>query len=201
MIEEITASEYQRLSTRTLLDEPGFEIPPKQIMIVWNVLGLIGEVGEILEIVSRSDVLKIKAKFDEEVGDALWYAAAICTKLSLDFKEILPRPHQLYYTEPTITPAACSALLSIAISVLAEYIKKGIFHRHGIDPDRILILLQRVMLLLFVLYRVTYPTDQFSLSDLFQGNLNKLNVRYHTNKGFTPEDSVARVDVQRDNND
>lgn len=200
MNEEITASEYQRQATRTLLDEPGFEIPPKQLMLLWNVLGLVGEVGEILEISSESDALKAKAKFDKEVGDALWYAAAICTKLGRDLKDVLPLPHQLWYTTP-ITPSTCSALLSIAICVLAEYLKKGIFHRHGIDENKILILLQRVLLLLFVLYHSTYPKAQLSMSDLFQGNLKKLHTRYHTNKGFTSEDSIKRVDVLGDNND
>ena len=86
------ANEYQRLSARTLIDKPGFEIPDMEIMAVWDVIGLTGEAGEVADEIKKGvfhqhgiDVEKIK----KEVGDVLWYAAALCTTLGLDMSEIM----------------------------------------------------------------------------------------------------------------
>jgi NTP pyrophosphatase (non-canonical NTP hydrolase) len=61
-------------------------------MIIWNVIGLAGESGELLESIKHGifhqhglDVVHIK----EELGDLLWYAAAICTKLNLDLSKVM----------------------------------------------------------------------------------------------------------------
>ena len=86
------ANDYQKLAARTLIDEPGFEISPKQIMIVWCSIGLAGEAGEIAELVKKGifhqhgiDVEKIK----KELGDVLWYVAALCTQFDLEMSEIM----------------------------------------------------------------------------------------------------------------
>lgn len=52
------------------------------IMQVWNMTGLVGETGELVDLVKK-DVFHqhtITAEtYQEEVGDALWYVAAGCT--------------------------------------------------------------------------------------------------------------------------
>ena len=84
--------EYQRLAARTLIDRPGFEIPDTEIMAVWDVIGLTGEAGEVADLVKKGvfhrhglDLPKI----EKELGDTLWYVAALCTTLGLDMSAIM----------------------------------------------------------------------------------------------------------------
>jgi NTP pyrophosphatase (non-canonical NTP hydrolase) len=88
----MNASEYQKLASRTLIDKPPFNVTDDQVMIVWNAVGLVGEAGEVAELVKKGifhqhglDVQKMK----KEIGDVLWYVAALCTKLDLDMSEIM----------------------------------------------------------------------------------------------------------------
>lgn len=83
---------YQELAARTLILSPDFQITEEQVMLVWNVLGLAGEAGEIVELVKKG--IFHQKGLDEtalrkELGDVLWYVAAVCTKLGLDMGEIM----------------------------------------------------------------------------------------------------------------
>ena len=86
------ANKYQGLAARTLVDRPDIEIPDREMMIVWEALGLAGEAGEVANHVKKAvfhqhglDMEKLK----NEIGDTLWYAAALCTTLGLDLSEIM----------------------------------------------------------------------------------------------------------------
>ncbi len=83
---------YQQLAARTLIDAPDFEISDQDIMLAWNALGLAGEAGEVADLVKKDvfhrhglDVGKIK----KELGDCLWYIAALCSRLDLDLNEVM----------------------------------------------------------------------------------------------------------------
>lgn len=84
--------EYQKLAARTLIDGPDFDLTDGEIMIVRNALGLAGEAGEVADSIKKGvlhrhglDVEKVK----KELGDVLWYVAALCTKLDLDLGEVM----------------------------------------------------------------------------------------------------------------
>lgn len=86
------ANQYQELAARTLVDRPDIEIPDQEMMLVWEALGLAGEAGEVANHVKKGvfhqhgiDLEKLK----NEIGDTLWYAAALCTTLGLDLSEIM----------------------------------------------------------------------------------------------------------------
>jgi NTP pyrophosphatase (non-canonical NTP hydrolase) len=86
------ANEYQKLAARTLIDRPDFAIPEKEIMLVWYALGLAGEAGEVADHIKKGvfhqhgiDLEKLK----KEIGDTLWYTAALCTMLDLNMSEIM----------------------------------------------------------------------------------------------------------------
>ena len=86
------AKEYQKLAARTLIDRPDFVIPDQEIMAVWDVIGLVGEAGEVADLIKKGvfhrhglDLPKI----EEELGDILWYIAALCTTLGLDMSQIM----------------------------------------------------------------------------------------------------------------
>jgi NTP pyrophosphatase (non-canonical NTP hydrolase) len=85
------ANEYQRLAARTLIDRPGFEIPEKEIMAVWEVVGLAGEAGEVANLIKKGVFHRhgIDTSKVEELGDTLWYISALCNTLGLDLSTIM----------------------------------------------------------------------------------------------------------------
>ncbi len=88
----MNASDYQEQAARTQIDQPGFEIPGHEIMVVWNALGLAGEAGEVAELVKKGIFHRHsidRARIEKELGDVLWYASALCTTLGLDMGEIM----------------------------------------------------------------------------------------------------------------
>ncbi len=88
----MNAKQYQQLASRTLIDDPDFDISNDQIMIIWNAIGLAGEAGEVAELAKKGIFHQHgidKTKFKKELGDCLWYIAALCTKLDLDMSEVM----------------------------------------------------------------------------------------------------------------
>lgn len=88
----MNATEYQKLAARTLIDKPNFEIPAEELMIIWNAIGLAGEAGEVADLVKKGIFHQHgidKSKLAKELGDCLWYIAALCTKLDLPLSEIM----------------------------------------------------------------------------------------------------------------
>lgn len=88
----MNANEYQKLASRTLIDKPGFDISDNDMMIIWNALGLAGEAGECVDTIKKGILHRHgldREKMAKELGDCLWYIAALCTKLDLDMGEIM----------------------------------------------------------------------------------------------------------------
>ena len=86
------ASKYQKQAARTLIDAPGFDISDLDMMVVWNAIGLAGEAGEVCELVKKGVFHQHgidREKMVKELGDVLWYAAALCTKLDMDMGVIM----------------------------------------------------------------------------------------------------------------
>ena len=86
------ASEYQKLAARTLIEKPGFDISGRDMMAIWEAIGLAGEAGEVADHIKKGvfhrhgiDLEKIS----KELGDTLWYVAALCTTLELDMSAIM----------------------------------------------------------------------------------------------------------------
>lgn len=85
---------YQQLAARTLIKEPDFQITPEQVMISWNAIGLAGEAGEVAELVKKGIYHQQgidTEKIEKELGDVLWYVAALCTKLGLSMEAVMER--------------------------------------------------------------------------------------------------------------
>lgn len=88
----MNANEYQVLAARTLIDRPDFTVTDEDIMIAWNAIGLAGEAGEISELIKKGIFHQHgldKEKLYKELGDVLWYVAALCTKLDFDMGDIM----------------------------------------------------------------------------------------------------------------
>jgi NTP pyrophosphatase (non-canonical NTP hydrolase) len=90
----MNANEYQLAAARTLIDKPDSVYTDEQIMIVWNALGLAGEASEVADIVKKGVFHQHgidREKLIKELGDVLWYVAAICTKLDVPMSEVMDR--------------------------------------------------------------------------------------------------------------
>jgi len=88
------ANEYQCLAARTLIDGPDSTYTDHEIMLVWNALGLAGEAGEVADTIKKAVFHRHALDRDElikELGDVLWYAAALCTKLGVPMSEVMER--------------------------------------------------------------------------------------------------------------
>lgn len=90
----MTADEYQHDAARTLIDGPDAEYTGAEIMLVWNAIGLAGEAGEVADTVKKAVFHRHGVNRDElikELGDVLWYVAALCTKLDVPMSEVMER--------------------------------------------------------------------------------------------------------------
>lgn len=87
-------SEYQTLAARTLIDRPDHMPTEEEYMILWNALGLAGEAGELANLCKKGICHRHTLNRDElikELGDVLWYVAALCTKIGVDMSEVMDR--------------------------------------------------------------------------------------------------------------
>lgn len=88
------AIEYQQQAARTLIDKPDREYTDAEIMTVWNATGLAGEAGEVVDYIKKAIFhqhgLDIPTLVDE-LGDVMWYVAAICTTLGIDLEDVMHR--------------------------------------------------------------------------------------------------------------
>ncbi len=85
----MTFEEYEKLAARTAI------YPERGKNLIYPVLGLTGESGEVAEKVKkliRDRNYKIDTQFKEdikkELGDVLWYIAAICYELGLSMEDV-----------------------------------------------------------------------------------------------------------------
>lgn len=61
-------------------------------MLVWNALGAAGEAGELADLVKKSVFHRKpldRERFQKEIGDVLWYCAALCTGAGLSLADVM----------------------------------------------------------------------------------------------------------------
>ena len=96
------ADVYQQLAKRTLVKDPsigegkpfGAKFSDGELMLVWNGLGLAGEAGEVVDHIKKGIFHKHgidQEKMVEEIGDLLWYAAALCTNLGVPLSDAMQK--------------------------------------------------------------------------------------------------------------
>lgn len=88
----MNANDYQYQAARTLIAEPDAEYTPEELMLVWNALGLAGEAGEVADLIKKSVFHRHaldRTKLVKELGDVLWYVAALCTKLGIHMDDVM----------------------------------------------------------------------------------------------------------------
>ena len=80
---DMTLSSYQKAAS-------GTAIYPTQHAITYPALGLAGEAGEVANKVKKiiRDGKLDKAALKGEIGDCLWYIAALCRDLNIDLGDV-----------------------------------------------------------------------------------------------------------------
>lgn len=74
------------------LPAPGFAPSPHDILLIWNALGLAGEAGEVARLIEqgiKTGRSPDREQMIKELGDVLWYVAAIATKLEIDLGYVM----------------------------------------------------------------------------------------------------------------
>ncbi|MDB4006656.1 nucleoside triphosphate pyrophosphohydrolase family protein [Gammaproteobacteria bacterium] len=81
--EDLTLTEYQNAAATTA-------IYPASVQILYPTLGLAGEAGEVANKVKKivRDGKLDKEGIASELGDCLWYIAAVCRDLGLNMGDI-----------------------------------------------------------------------------------------------------------------
>lgn len=90
----MTADEYQTAAARTLIDKPDAEYTATDLMLVWVAIGLAGESGELVDCVKKAVFHQHgvdRDKLIDELGDVLWYAAAMATQVGASLSEVMAR--------------------------------------------------------------------------------------------------------------
>lgn len=88
----MNADEYQEQAKRTLVNNTELKISDKEMMLVWNAIGLAGEAGEVNELIKKGVFHQHGVDHDKlikELGDVLWYTAALCSVLGVPMSEVM----------------------------------------------------------------------------------------------------------------
>lgn len=83
---------YQTLASRTLNNKPGFQPTDTDLMLCWTAIGLAGECGEVCDYIKKAIFHQHgfnKHKLADELGDVLWYVAALAQTAGLSLSDIM----------------------------------------------------------------------------------------------------------------
>jgi NTP pyrophosphatase (non-canonical NTP hydrolase) len=83
LYQDMTLSSYQKIAAGTAIYETNHAI-------IYPALGLAGEAGEVANKVKKiiRDGKMDKSAISAEIGDCLWYIAALCRDLNVDLNDV-----------------------------------------------------------------------------------------------------------------
>lgn len=186
-------SEYRELAQRTS------STTSKDEKIIHGYLGLLGEIGECIDVCKKNMFLGMsydmaKEKLLDELGDICWYIAELATGYdsNLDVQDMIDSSKLIVYVVENDIPFTTKSLLMMAEYVLsvAQCSIQYIWAKHSYEvisenePIRnfLVILMDHVM-------RMAKGLG-YDISEVFEHNIEKLKKRYPS--GFDAEISNAR---------
>ncbi len=157
--------EYQREATKTLLTGLTEE---KKLEIV--LLGLCGEIGSLASIYKRAkrDSLEIKEYKEsllEELGDALWYTAALAFLNNIELNDDFINQEDASTTENDLE--VIYKLLQISVEILKE---RGNLRKKDFLKERI----KKILKIIFFILK----KNKLNKEELFSDNLAKNKSRW-----------------------
>lgn len=174
-------NEYQRLALRT--SGAGHD------RVKNGCLGLIGESGEIVDIVKKymfqsgENPPFPKDKFIKEMGDVLWYCAETVSGMELELGTVLS-PEKLY----RLAGNTDVEFVAVTLSVQAAHVYNDFFCHHGTEAA-----LYGICNIYSALLRLCDLIGT-TIDEVADANIEKLKKRYPD--GFDPERSIHRPEYQ-----
>lgn len=89
----VNANDYQQEVMRTFPPKP-YSFTDEESKIIWCAMGLAGEAGEASEVIKKGIFHQHgldRQKLLEELGDCLWYIAALCNRLNVPIEAVMQR--------------------------------------------------------------------------------------------------------------
>lgn len=167
--------EFTEASKRTapFNGEPQNHIEHEHLMVNYS-MGLLGESVELLEEVVVGSGLEA----EKEMGDVAHYAAILA--------DVVNFKHNFILNNLDLTTTDLLRSLTFASKEVSELSKKYMFHRHPFKEEEYHIPLKFIFQALYTL------CEQWglNLSDVLEGNINKLKERYP--EKFDTEKSINR---------
>ena len=191
-------TEFQNQALRTAWKQPNKTYSSKELLLVWNAMGVAGEAGEYSAALHRylrgdcpqSDVIK-------ELGDVCWYVVVSAHHFGTELGILeLKQKHQLpstlveasteggYYAMKKLN--AANNLTTVA-SVYVDRLKKAVFHDHNIE-EHIFI---ADLLTIIEAVKICCTTLNITIEQCFYQCIKKLEERYPD--GFSFEASQKQT--------
>lgn len=162
----MTITEYAELAQRTASTKT------KEEKIGHGCLGLIGEAGEVIDIIKKERYMDMphevsQEKLIDEAGDALWYWVELCTGLEYDIKQV----YMLAQTIDTMCDNKIEPISNILSPVLDAFEGDNVFEaRARLDVDEMAYIFANILCFL--------DFCDISLDEVKQHNIDKLSKRY-----------------------
>lgn len=143
----------------------------------YPVLGLIGEVGEVLVVIDewKKDIKFTRSQYKErlfsEISDVFWYLAQICTEFNLDLLEVHQNRSRNYRFNEIVIP----------LLRLAELTKKVIRDDNNhVNEERVANIKLEIQHIVGYL-DIFIKENSFVLEEILDYNYNKLKSRQQNN--------------------
>lgn len=127
-------NEYRKLALRTLNHQG------KDRNILHCILGMVGEAGELSELIDFSKALAPsidRSKAIGELGDCLWYAAVLSEELDVDFNTLMADASSVDRGGVIHEMKTAYERLLIQSCRMADLVKKTVFYGKKLDEPKL----------------------------------------------------------------
>lgn len=181
----MTELEYQKAALVTIKPHDS-----KAIAISDWCLGLSGETAEVIDLFTdhflsnaqhRLWVIDERMELAKEIGDVLWYTAALCAELEVPFvatfKEIM---EEVQIVEGQKVSCVYECLqLACEVGYISENIKHHVMHKEALKTE----LIQQAVTRIWKYLHLLALTQEFTIELAAQLNIAKLQHRYKPSNG------------------
>lgn len=183
--------EYRDSVVRTMASDMDKETAQR----IW-LLGLMGESGEVSEIIKKHVAHGHELNRDalvKEFGDCLWYWVAAC--IDFGFEDLLPRLNESILSHSRSTGELVSASMDL-IQMTGNFVchASNVWHRRYLYPYSDWMYVSSAVDYYGYNWSAFVRFLQLDPSEIMEANIHKLKVRFPHH--FNTEDSIARVDVE-----